>query len=413
MNTIQRIITVISLPLLAACGGGGGGGSSAPTTQTQTQTQTQTVNGVVADGYLKGATVCLDTSLNKKCDSGEPTATTGTGGAYSIANVSTADLAIYPIVVEVPAGAVDSERGAVATGYILTAPAGRPEFVSPLTTLVQNRIETDGLSMTEAVATVKTQLGLTTLSPLDDYKPGVAGAAAEAVLAAGVAKVIATTIADNKKAIETAVAGSSTPVTVQQVVNLIVQQVMQNLSTVVLQVRTETNNGANALAEDRVAGVISGSGVTVPTTDTAALQQQLAAAGTANSGSTRMKLTIALQGSGASNVKGLQAIATLPAGLLLRADPSGKPLSGVLAATGSAASALLDGKYTPAAATAPATLSLGLITTGNLAAGDIIVITCDLAAGSTAPAAGAVSFGNSKLIDNSGNIVNGASLVIR
>lgn len=278
MNLKNRMISAVALIGLAALAGCGGGGTA---TQ-QAQTQTQTVSGVVADGYLKGATVCLDKNGNKKCDADEPTGTSGDGGKYDILNVSADDLAKYPIVVEVPVGAVDSERGTVAAGYVLSAPAGKPEFVSPLTTLVQNQIETNGLSVTEAVATVKTQLGLATLSPLDDYKPGITGASPEATMAAGVAKVIATTIADNKKAIEAAVAGSATPISVQQVVNLVVQQVMQNLATVVQQVRTATEDGKISLSEDSVKTAITGSGMTISTSDATELKQQLTAAATTN-----------------------------------------------------------------------------------------------------------------------------------
>ena len=402
---IQRIPAFISLMLLAACGGGGGGtGGVIPTTQT--------VSGVVADGYLQGATACLDVNLNKKCDSGEPTSITGTGGAYSIAGVSIADLAKYPIVVEVPVGAVDSERGTVSSRYVLTAPAGKPEFVSPLTTLVQNRIETGGLSLADAVAAVKTQLGLTTMSPLDDYKPGVSGAGTEAVLAAGVAKVVATALADSTKAIETAVGIDDTSVTTRQVLTLSVQQIIQNLSSVVLEVQTATGNGARVLAADGVAGVVAGSGVLVNTSDTTVLRQQLAAAGTINSAAS-IKLTIALQGVGVTSVKALQATITLPAGVVIRTESNGKPLTGVFATTGSATSGLLDGKYTPATVTAPATLTIGFITTGTLSSGDVITINADLASGTTAPGVSAFTVSSSRLIDGDSNTVSGVVLALK
>lgn len=116
---------------------------------------------------------------------------------------------------------------------------------------------------------------------------------------------------------------------------------------------------------------------------------------------------------GATSVKAIQATITLPTGVELRADATGKPLYGVIAATGSAASGMTNGKYTPATATAPATLTLGLMTTVSLAAGDIITIKADLASGSAAPAANAFTLGASKLVDTNGNIVSGASLDIR
>jgi hypothetical protein len=399
MNKVQRILATLSLFGLAACGSGGG--SSQPTTQT--------VTGVVADGYLSGATVCLDTNLNKQCDSGEPTGTTGVGGAYTIPNVSIADLAKYPIVVVVPPGAEDSERGTVASGYVMSAPAGNPGFVSPLTTLVQSQMETSGQSLTDAVATIKTQLRLTALSPLDDYKPGTT-TTDEATVAAGVAKVIATSLAENKKAIEDAI-GSGTPITSQQVVNLTVQQAMQYLSTMVDQVKSATNNGKAPLTEDSVSGVVSSCGASISTSDTAALQQQLADSAP-KSPATSMKLTLSLQGSNAASVKAIQAVITLPAGVTLRAGADGAPLAGVLAGLGGAASAPLLAKYTKAIASSPATLTIGFITTGNLIAGDILTINTDLAAGTSAPAAAAFAI-TSKLIDFASKEVVGASLTAK
>jgi len=412
---IKLILTIVSVLQLAACGGGSSGSiattpQQALTNHQQTQTafqQTQTVSGVVADGYLEGALVCLDTNLNKKCDSGKPSAITGPGGVYTISDVPIADLA-FPIVVEVPVGAVDSELGTVTTGYVLTAPVGQPGFVSPQTTLVQSLIETSGLSLTDAVAIVKAKLGLSTVSPLDDYKPGVAGASAEAVLAAGVAKVVAAAIAVNMQAID-AVVITDTSVTTKQVISLSVQQVLQNLSTLVLQVRTSTNNGATVLDTKSIAGIVSSSGVKVSTSDTTTLQRQLASSTTPNYTS---KLTVALQGAGATSVKAIQTTITLPAGVVLSADATGAPFDGVLMTTGSAVSGgILVGNYTPATATTQATLTLGLMTTGDLAAGDVIIINAKLS-GSSAPAASSFTMSASTLIDRNGNSVDATSLTI-
>ena len=397
---IRRILATTALLLLAACGGGG------------TTPATQTVSGKVLDGYLTGATVCLDTNNNKRCDGGEPTGTTGANGTYTIANVSVADLMLYPILVEVPAGAVDSDRGTVTSGYVLTAPAGQPAVISPLTTLVQSQMENNGLSLADAVATVKTQLNLTVLSPLDDYQPGVAGAGAEAVLAAGIAKVVASSIANNESAIETAI-GSGSSVSTREVINLSIQQIAQNLPEVAMQVQGATNNGRNVLAENKVAGIVSSSGTTVSTSDSSELQQQLAAAGTTSS-ATGKKLILALQGSGAGDVQAIQATITFPAGVVLRADAAGLPMAGVLTATGTSANAFITGKFTAATAGIPASLTLGLVTTNKLGAGDVIAINTILASGITvAPAASAFTISASKLSDTTGNSVGTASLLLK
>ena len=87
---------------LTACGGSGGssGGGSVLT-------------GKVVDGYISGATVCLDLNKNGVCDTGEPSGTTGAGGAYTLTYSENAVLAGVPVLVNVPVGAVDESEGAV------------------------------------------------------------------------------------------------------------------------------------------------------------------------------------------------------------------------------------------------------------------------------------------------------------
>lgn len=264
-KAVSAVAALVTVAALSACGGGGS--SSTPLVTTTSST------GIVADGYLNNAKVCLDKNGNKKCDAGEPFAMTGAGGAYTLTDVTAADLAAYPVIVEVTTATVDEERGAVTTPYVLSAPAGKT-FVSPLTTLVHNQMETSGISAIEAEQTVKTQLGLITMSPLDNYKPGVSTASSEAKLLANVAKVVATTIADNKKAIDAAVLASGGTTTVQAVVNMISQQVMQNLAVIVQQVKSSAT-AAGTITEANVTA-ISGT-VAVSTADPAALKQQLAA----------------------------------------------------------------------------------------------------------------------------------------
>jgi len=45
---------------------------------------TQIVSGRVADGYIRGATVCVDLNENDSCDTDEPSAITGPGGTYDL-----------------------------------------------------------------------------------------------------------------------------------------------------------------------------------------------------------------------------------------------------------------------------------------------------------------------------------------
>jgi uncharacterized repeat protein (TIGR04052 family) len=139
--------------LLAACGGGSSGGA-APTTSRA---------GLVADGYLAGAKVCLDRNSNLVCDPTEPSATTATGGAFTISGITQGEENAFPLVVEVPATAVDADNPGVPVGrsFVLSAPAGAGSFVSPLTSLVHREMLADPTkTATAAAADVKTETSL-------------------------------------------------------------------------------------------------------------------------------------------------------------------------------------------------------------------------------------------------------------
>lgn len=155
------LLTTLASAILTACGGGGGGGS----------TKTS-LSGTVADGYLKGATVCLDINGNAACDTGEPFATTGDGGKYTLSDINTGDETKYAVVVSVPAGAVDSDNptGTVGKPYFLSSPAGKGGFISPVTTLIQQKVAT-GASLEAAESAVKALLGITdtSVSLFSDY----------------------------------------------------------------------------------------------------------------------------------------------------------------------------------------------------------------------------------------------------
>ena len=151
--TLCLFLSLLVLTLsLSACGGGGG--SDADTNNSTS------VSGVVADGYLVGATVCLDINNNKLCDPSEPQAQSGAGGQFTL-TLNTPGDANYPLIAFVPAYAIDEDDGQqVGTPYVLYAPAGRYEFISPLTTLVHLMSEYDDLlTVAEAEALLKTILG--------------------------------------------------------------------------------------------------------------------------------------------------------------------------------------------------------------------------------------------------------------
>lgn len=183
--------------LIAGCGGG--------TSSTSSGSSTTTLSGLVADGYLSGVTVCLDKNSNTVCDSGEPAALTGAGGAYSISGVTAADIAAYPLVAEVPATAVDADTAsAVGDAFVLTSPAGH-SFVSPLTSIVHQMAQDNPASSVAAVAAqlsadMQIASSVTGFDPMADFVADeTSGSATSAVSATAhnFARVVANSMMTN------------------------------------------------------------------------------------------------------------------------------------------------------------------------------------------------------------------------
>ena len=186
---------MVLIAALVACGSGssGGGGTSASTT----------LSGTVIDGYIKGATVCLDTNSNQKCDDPlvDPQVTSAADGSYSF--TYTGDISGMHVIAEVPVGAVDSDLGVISEPYSMSAPAAAesksaPSVITPLTTLVTSEMLSNKTSAADAEASVKANLNLTTaLVGYDFKKAGDTNTAAVAqITAAAIANAMSTLMAD-------------------------------------------------------------------------------------------------------------------------------------------------------------------------------------------------------------------------
>jgi uncharacterized protein YkwD len=150
---LKHGIIILSVIFTISCGGGGGGGS----------VPTSTMSGSVIDGYITGATVCLDLNSNNVCDSGEPTTVTTANGAYSFSYPSSTTLTKLNVIVKVPAGAIDSDNPntPIAAPYQLSAPATNSNAVTPLTSLVVAAIKADPtLTPASAATQITTALNL-------------------------------------------------------------------------------------------------------------------------------------------------------------------------------------------------------------------------------------------------------------
>ncbi|WP_260258805.1 hypothetical protein [Vibrio intestinalis] len=161
-TTIKSTMGISGLLLLAACGGGSDSnrGSTIPSTSAK-------VGGLAIDGYVEGATAFLDYNFNGVMDENEPRDITDQNGRFDFA-IEEDDLICKeysPIIVDVPAGAYDSDYGLVDKPYRLTLP---PSFASdnvgedvfattPFTTVIWSAVETDllqsGVSNCKELAT--------------------------------------------------------------------------------------------------------------------------------------------------------------------------------------------------------------------------------------------------------------------
>ncbi len=175
MHTSSLSRTLVSLAVVSSLYACGGSSStitplSEVTDQDNSVNQIPTANGAadatltgrVADGYIRGATVCIDLNENGSCDADEPVATTGDGGVYELTLADGAQG--KPILADIPATAIDEDDNMpIGKRMMFSAPPSQREFISPITTLVQQELENNpSVDIAEAEASVKQELGLST-----------------------------------------------------------------------------------------------------------------------------------------------------------------------------------------------------------------------------------------------------------
>ncbi|MDC3266488.1 hypothetical protein OAU13_01030 [bacterium] len=111
----KATVGAIACLVVASCGGGGSD-SSAPTLSTPKAV----IKGKVIDGYVSGATVYVDTNWSLAYEQGEPQTTSTQNGDWQFTESDVSQFQCWqdrPIIVDVPAGAVDNDRGVVSTPY--------------------------------------------------------------------------------------------------------------------------------------------------------------------------------------------------------------------------------------------------------------------------------------------------------
>lgn len=244
---------------------------------------TQNVSGVVADGYLVNATVCLDVNGNKACDAGEPTALTDSTGAYTLETEGSTN---YPVVAEIVAGLtvdLDNPGIPVAANYVLTSPAGKPEFVSPLSTMVQTKIENNpALSADEAENSVKASMGFAADSTVDlfsDYIEAEAAGDVTAKILHVVAKITVDVLQDNLDEVSAVAAstGMSEEDVLDYLVNVVIEQVVSQLGAIYQAVETELETGDGVFDATDIDTIVTSNSLDDASLDTATLEADVEA----------------------------------------------------------------------------------------------------------------------------------------
>lgn len=375
-NFLVGLITIIALLMLAACGGGGGG--EAPGT---------TITGVASKGIIKNGTVRVY-ALNADGSRGallKETVTDGKG-AYR------ADIGKYrgAVLVEASGSYTDEATGAlreVTADAPLRAAIGNVYdgvaiAVTPLTELAVQKNE-DPLSHRINVATIESsntlisdifRVGITRTMPVDALAADSGDTQEQkeySLVLAAIAKLMQskgsdlhTVLTELKEAVGTD--------------NRLSTPVAAELQTALTDFANSINN-KTGISDISTTSLINIGGsvrtLTVSTTGTTAL------------------------------IGGIDTVVTLPPGVTVKADASGKVPSSALTASGMALGSFVAGHYTPPAAGRRGFIRIGIISAAGFAAGEFATIQCDIAPGA-APAAADFIISELKTFDSKLNFID-------
>jgi hypothetical protein len=196
--------------------------SSDTTTPAVTPVATTTLTGVVADGYLVGAKVCLDKNYNDMCDADEPFVLTDSTGRYTFTLPDMAATQL-PIIVEADENTIDLDTNTtIGTKWHFKANSSNSSFISPLSTLVAQEMALNPtLTLEQAMANLQTELGL-------DINTTIDYVAANNTKAHNAAKIIAHSLANT----ETSLSAIATTTDTRTIRLLAAQQVRSQTAAI-------------------------------------------------------------------------------------------------------------------------------------------------------------------------------------
>ncbi len=161
-----NILLVIYILTLSACNSSSGSASNTESADSR-DFSNLTLNGIVVDGYISGATVCIDFNNNSVCDTDEPVTTTNRDGKF---NFNALNLDEYPFVKILAFGGIDMSTEMSFHGHINRVVdssilnSSSEIIVSPLTDMVANRFlnseSKDTLALADAKSIVSDALNI-------------------------------------------------------------------------------------------------------------------------------------------------------------------------------------------------------------------------------------------------------------
>ncbi|MBX2885012.1 MAG: hypothetical protein KTR32_33960 [Granulosicoccus sp.] len=234
------------------------------------------ITGRVADGYLQGATVCVDINENGECDNDEPSATTGAGGTYFLNAGDSA--ANKPVIADVPPEAIDEDTGQpIGKRLLLSTLPDQTDFISPITTLVVEELKNNpGLSKEDAEDSVKDVLGLNAedgTSLFKDYVAnqleGDAGEKERYRYLHQTARVVATMMDEIQERVEVAAVNNGidvhgdkeTKLAIRQLVRQEVRDALAEISLAVAEQIAENHGGDETGTRPAIIDEVDASGV--------------------------------------------------------------------------------------------------------------------------------------------------------
>lgn len=364
------LIMFISLAAISGCGGsGGGGGTSATTTPTTSGT---VITGIASKGIIKNGAVKV---FALKSDGSKGTllkeTSTDVNGFY------TADIGAYtgPVLLEASGSYIDE-----ATGSPKSIPAD-----APLRAAIGNATGTITIAVTPL-----TELAVKKVEDPTSRKLTVNGidAANTQVSATFKVDIIKTLPVD-----ATAAAPSDTTPSRQEYALALaaVSQMMKNkgqdLPTMLTQLSGSISSDSRLATQTATEFQTALSDFAHSDSNKTDIKDITATNLVAIGGSSAL-LKLSTQGTlaGGSSIGGVEVTVNLPAGVTVKGDTNGT-LAGVVTTSGVVpAGSLVQARYIPASGTDQGSIKIALIEATGFGIGEIVTITCDIAAGKTVQA---------------------------